>query len=227
METKNHWHLAEFICSEQNFEKYKKQFMLGNIMPDINLFTYLQGHTYKESIGMVRANAKSLIQKKKWNGSSFYHLGVILHYVADYFTFPHNITFSGTLKEHCAYEKKLCTHFYDFLTRKRNRDIQTVSDNNCTDTYIIAYSPNLNTVDTIPTPSLQPLFNIRSLSDLFTFIEKKHHDYLSMMPSFETDCQFIFSLTNIVAYLIPKLHEENHCKNITVQNHEQLHKIYS
>ncbi|MDE7422719.1 MAG: zinc dependent phospholipase C family protein [Lachnospiraceae bacterium] len=187
METKNHWHLAEFICSEQSFKKYKKQFMLGNIMPDINLFTYLQGHTYKESISMLYTNTKSLIEKKFWNSTSFYHLGVILHYIADYFTFPHNVTFTGTLKEHCIYERRLHTHFLQFLQSKRQNYM-----------------------------SLQKsLFHIRSITDLFTLLEEKHHEYLSMMPSFQTDCQYIFSLTNIVAYFIPKLHEENHCKNLS------------
>lgn len=187
METKNHWHLAKFICSERSFKKYKKQFMLGNIMPDINLFTYLQGHTYKESISMLYTNTKSLIEKKFWNSTSFYHLGVILHYVADYFTFPHNVTFTGTLKEHCTYERRLHTYFLQFLQSKKQNYM-----------------------------SLQKsLFHICSITDLFTLLEEKHHEYLSMMPSFQTDCQYIFSLTNIVAYFIPKFHEEYHCKNFS------------
>ena len=35
------------------------------------------------------------------------HLGVITHYVADYFTFPHNQNFPGNLKDHCIYEEEL------------------------------------------------------------------------------------------------------------------------
>lgn len=176
METKNHWHLAEYICSERNFEKYRKEFILGNIMPDINLFTYLRGHTYKDSIDMIYNSTESLIENKAWNNKSFYQLGIILHYVADYFTFPHNANFTGTLKEHRTYEKELRTHFCYFLQNK-NQNF---------------------------------LFHIHSITDLFTFLEEKHHEYLSTMPSFQTDCQYIFSVTNIMSYFIPKLHEEYH-----------------
>ena len=34
-------------------------------------------------------------------------LGEIFHYIADYFTFPHNKTFTGSLVEHNSYEKEL------------------------------------------------------------------------------------------------------------------------
>lgn len=33
--------------------------------------------------------------------------GEITHYVADYFTFPHNKIYPGGFKEHCAYEEHL------------------------------------------------------------------------------------------------------------------------
>ena len=32
---------------------------------------------------------------------------MITHYVADYFTFPHNQNFPGNLKDHCIYEEEL------------------------------------------------------------------------------------------------------------------------
>lgn len=215
METKNHWHLAEFICSERHFEKYKKQFMLGNIMPDINLFTYLQGHTYKKSIDMIYTNAKSLVEKKKWNGNSFYHLGIILHYIADYFTFPHNNTFTGSLKDHCAYEEKLHTRFLQFLHSKKQKYTKPISNNTSTDTYIIQDLTDTAIVGSSSMALQKSLYNIQSINELFLLLEEKHHEYLSMMPSFQTDCQYIFSLTNIMAYFIPKFHEEYHCKNLS------------
>ncbi|MCI8410601.1 MAG: zinc dependent phospholipase C family protein [Lachnospiraceae bacterium] len=219
METKNHWHLAKFICSERNFEKYQKEFLLGNIMPDINLFTYLQGHTYKDSIDMIYANTKSLIEKKIWNSISFYQLGIILHYVADYFTFPHNANFTGTLKEHCAYERKLRTHFCYFLKNKTQKYTKPFFHRNTKDTYAIQNLADISAVDSSSIPHQNFLFHIHSITDLFTLLEEKHHEYLSMMPSFQTDCQYIFSLTNIMSYFIPKLHKEYHCKNCNSSAH--------
>ena len=34
-------------------------------------------------------------------------LGVIIHYIADYFTFPHNDHYPGNVKDHCYYERDL------------------------------------------------------------------------------------------------------------------------
>ena len=31
-------------------------------------------------------------------------LGVIIHYIADYFTFPHNDHYPGNVKDHCYYD---------------------------------------------------------------------------------------------------------------------------
>lgn len=211
METKNHWHLAEYICLERNFEKYRKEFILGNIMPDINLFTYLRGHTYKASIDMLYNNTKSLIENKIWNSKSFYNLGIILHYVADYFTFPHNANFTGTLKEHCAYERKLCTHFCYFLQNENQKYKKTIFHRNTTNTYAIQNLADISAVVSSSTSHHDFLLHIHSITDLFTLLEEKHHEYLSMMPSFQTDCQYIFSLTNIMSFFIPKLHLEYHC----------------
>ena len=37
----------------------------------------------------------------------FINLGVITHYISDYFTFPHNVNYNGKLKDHCIYEEEL------------------------------------------------------------------------------------------------------------------------
>ena len=115
METKNHLQLAQKIAHEKNLGKYGKYFVLGNIMPDINLFTYFRGHKYSDSIDYVRQKANELINEKSWDSHSYYNLGIILHYIADYFTYPHNHTFKGTLAEHCEYEKRLRTPFLTSL----------------------------------------------------------------------------------------------------------------
>ena len=36
--------------------------------------------------------------------SDYYELGRIVHFIADYFTFPHSPDFTGTLKQHVEYE---------------------------------------------------------------------------------------------------------------------------
>ena len=41
----------------------------------------------------------------------YYRLGKLSHYIADAFTWPHNNTFSGTLRAHMAYEAQLVPVF--------------------------------------------------------------------------------------------------------------------
>lgn len=214
METKNHWHLAEFITVERNWKKYKKQIVLGSIMPDINLLTYLQGHTYKDSIQMIRKNAKALVDQKLWNKASFYQLGIILHYVADYFTFPHNATFKGSLSEHRSYEKELRSCFRGFLSGKFKEQTKSIAQKNSDS---ICPSYNLKEFF-VPSQAIQIsdklVHPIQSISDLFSLLERKHAEYLSTIPSPENDCYYIFSLTNIIAYFLPKLQEEAHKPDI-------------
>jgi hypothetical protein len=35
------------------------------------------------------------------------HLGVIVHYISDFFTYPHNAHYPGSLRDHCIYEEEL------------------------------------------------------------------------------------------------------------------------
>lgn len=43
------------------------------------------------------------------------NLGQVTHYLADYFTFPHNKIYPGNLKDHCAYEEKLKISLREYL----------------------------------------------------------------------------------------------------------------
>lgn len=58
---------------------------------------------------IVKKDMERLSNKTKWKKGDYYHLGKLLHYVTDAFTFPHNEEFRGNLKEHVEYEKKF--HF--------------------------------------------------------------------------------------------------------------------
>lgn len=48
-----------------------------------------------------------LEEKGRGGCFSYLKLGWVLHYVEDYFTYPHNTIFEGTIPEHYAYEKKM------------------------------------------------------------------------------------------------------------------------
>lgn len=127
MQTKDHRKLAELLAAEMGENVpycYKRAFILGNIEPDINLFTYLHGlawgeklhgHNYENILQVMRRLFDSVQRQEKIGIRRYYHLGKLTHYVTDAFTFPHNRVFHGNLREHCRYESELHENFSNIL----------------------------------------------------------------------------------------------------------------
>ena len=53
---------------------------------------------------------KNVTREVKWR-----RVGEVVHYIADYFTFPHNEIYPGNLKDHCMYEKELKLYLREYL----------------------------------------------------------------------------------------------------------------
>lgn len=103
MKTYDHYLLAKEIAGTfKNFGGKLKRlvFIAGCIAPDINPFTYIKGHMFKDRHQFLDSFFKS-------GKASPYNLGVMIHYIGDSFTFPHNSDFKGTLNEHLEYENRL------------------------------------------------------------------------------------------------------------------------
>lgn len=132
MQTKDHKLLADFLIANttRNIHLlYKKAFIIGNVEPDVNLFTYLRGifqekkvrgHNYENILPIIKKEFRYLKNKKKFGIKEYYILGKLMHYIADIFTFPHNKLFNGSLLEHAKYEKNLHTAMKDIFKEKRN-----------------------------------------------------------------------------------------------------------
>lgn len=103
-------YLADQMTISQSLQSHRKAFCLGNILPDIKPSFVTKRHEFFGTFDEVQDKLKYLIdgstdvlrERVFWR-----RLGEILHYIADYFTFPHNKTFMGTLVEHNSYEKEL------------------------------------------------------------------------------------------------------------------------
>ena len=113
MRKKSHVLLAYHIAGywdESVFYKYKAAFYIGNLLPDIKPSFITKRHEITTTCNIVEIKLDRLLHEKNrsgYNALFFVRLGEVIHYVADYFTFPHNKGFSGTIKEHCAYEGNL------------------------------------------------------------------------------------------------------------------------
>lgn len=115
MRKKSHISLAKYIVkrtSDENLKKHRLFFYLGSILPDCKPSFLYKKHEINGTFPDVKKRIEKLIHGKKngpvKNKRRYYmNLGQVTHYVADYFTFPHNKTYPGGLKEHCAYEEEL------------------------------------------------------------------------------------------------------------------------
>ena len=91
-------------------------FVLGNVLPDRLPHTYLcrlsegekyRGHNFNNTKNKIESYLNELMGKKDLSYKDYVKLGILCHYLADAFTYPHNSIFTDTLKEHVAYEKQL------------------------------------------------------------------------------------------------------------------------
>ena len=85
---------------------HKAALLFGSILPDLLVYTYLEGHTWEATFEQITKQMEALEAKGRGGSFSYLKLGWI-HYVEDYFTYPHNTIFEGTIPEHYAYEKKM------------------------------------------------------------------------------------------------------------------------
>lgn len=112
MRKKSHILLARYLADQMpantSLQSHRKAFCLGNILPDIQPSFITKRHEYfgtfdevqEKIILLVETGAEDLNDRVFWR-----RIGEVMHYIADYFTFPHNRTFDGTLRQHNSYEK--------------------------------------------------------------------------------------------------------------------------
>ncbi len=179
MRKKSHISLAKYLLNSQGMEKlqsHKKAFYFGSILPDCVPTFLTRRHTIEDTFDILEKEIRKLTENYDMERGigSYYcrHMGVITHYVADYFTFPHNSIYPGNMAAHCMYEKHLKKALYSYVhseEAKRERlEIQQI--------------------DTV--------------TKLCEFIRETHQDYLEAMIQVEVDCQYIVSLCHRVVDII-------------------------
>lgn len=128
MKTEDHLFIGRYLSAEYLSEKpafYRKIFVFGGVLPDINLLSYfrgftvkgrVRGHNYENSKKYVSRLSQKLYDRCEYNMLDWLRLGKLIHYTADAFTFVHNDLFDGNLKEHIEYEEKLhliCRKYFE------------------------------------------------------------------------------------------------------------------
>lgn len=179
MRKKSHISLAKYIVNsldEQELMKHKKAFYLGSILPDCKPSFLTVRHEMEGTFPKLKQDLRQLVEKQRKsqiNMRVFYrNLGEVIHYIADYFTFPHNAHYPGNLKDHCVYEEQLKKGLKEYIqsgeAEKNRQNIQ-------------------NSVR-----------NLNSTEAICDFIQKAHDTYVKLKNTVEGDCRHIVTLCHQV-----------------------------
>lgn len=186
MRKKSHISVARYLMNSNGMEylqQHKKSFYLGSILPDCTPSFITRRHSIDETLDILRKEIDKITINYNFEKglSSYYcrHLGVITHYVADYFTFPHNKIFSGTLKEHCIYEKDLKHAIRSYV---KSDEAKRVREKN-------------------------GIF--RTTDEIIAFIKSSHEKYLKAIKETRYDCIYIVELCHKVVDALLQLFELN------------------
>ena len=115
MRKKSHILLARYIAKnteDEELKKHRLSFYIGSILPDCKPSFVYKKHEINGTFPDLKKMVNQLIfgkqQGKLTRKRRYYmNLGQVTHYVADYFTYPHNKFYPGNLKDHCSYEEQL------------------------------------------------------------------------------------------------------------------------
>lgn len=190
MRKKSHISLARYIVhnlGDKELQKHKYCFYIGSILPDIKPSFLYKRHEIEGTYPDIKRHIKRLSEGKEVvetkKGRKYYiDLGQISHYLADYFTYPHNKIYPGTLKEHCSYEEKL------------KRDLRE---------YIGNGNAMKHTKNKITFNNAESLCN---------FIIKSHEDYLVCKHNVEDDIEHIVEVNYKVLEGMTQLLAERRAK---------------
>lgn len=185
MRKKSHISLAKYIVDsigEQELKKHKKAFYLGSILPDCKPSFLTTKHEIQGTFDKVKSDIRRLASSEEAKNMRVYYrdLGQVIHYVADYFTFPHNAHYSGNLKDHCAYEERLKRSLREYINSGEAARNQAIARS-------------------LETPEA-----------ICEFIRNAHNAYLKLKSNVEVDCKLIVALCHqVVAAIIQLFQRQN------------------
>lgn len=104
--------LADYIARSRDIpglSEHRRAFKIGSILPDCKPSFITTKHEFSGTFDKVSDRMELLLDtngKYRRHGWKYYmDLGQVTHYLADYFTYPHNSNYPGGFKDHCVYEK--------------------------------------------------------------------------------------------------------------------------
>lgn len=186
MRKKSHISVASYLLNCSGMEvlsTHKKALYIGSILPDCMPSFITRRHSIDETFSIFKKELKLLIEDYNYNkGITSYfcrHLGIILHYVADYFTYPHNSFYSGNIRQHCSYEKEMKFYMRAYIKSKEAKR----------------------------TRSKEMPYN--SVDAICHYIMVLHKRYEQQVQNIALDCEYIVSLCHQITDFILSVFEKN------------------
>ncbi len=183
-------HLLYAALQKRGIYLNRIAFVYGNIAPDYAPTMLVPTHFGKactRAVDDISSNLSELHLNNSGRVSAEYskQLGIMCHYICDYFCFAHNKDFTGSLKQHVAYENRLDSYL--------RRCCVKLYENNGNDSVSFF---DLDGKTAIPLSE-----SSKALSE---DIDQLKSDYLSIGNTFRNDLSFAFDacmrcITSIVA----------------------------
>ncbi len=184
MRKKAHIYLAKYIADTLDWaplNEYRKEFYAGSILPDCVPSFITKRHEFNgcfdDTMDLVKKLAACGEDKGAGMRSYAARLGIVTHYLADFFTYPHNTKFPGSMANHCHYEKYLTIELKKYMTTMRAGEITS----------------HLKQMD--------------SVSDIARFVAKAHEKYLDEVLGLDNDLSYIVEVVFEVVCAIIRLYE--------------------
>lgn len=185
MRKKSHILLARCLADHiqaGDLQPHRKAFCFGSILPDLKPSFLTTKHEFNVNFASVQEKIKNLTADCKIDERNarvyWRQVGEVTHHVADYFTFPHNDTYEGTLLEHGQYEAELKRGLRNYILSGR-------AVKNC-----------------------RREVGFANFEQIITFIKKAHELYVSKERNVQEDIQFIITVCYQVMQGIVHLLEE-------------------
>ena len=160
-------YMADQMIVEESLQSHRKAFCFGNILPDIKPSFITTRHEFFGTFEYVQDKMRFLVENgtEVCNERAFWRkLGEVLHYIADYFTFPHNHTYEGSFVEHNHYEKELKDDLKSYILSGK---AVTLVDRS---------------------------IHFENLEQLMKYIKQQHEKYLKKIRDVADDIQYILSV---------------------------------
>lgn len=182
MDTLLHGKIGRILGKELIYNGYyinMDSFVYGNMLPDLNLKCRMTMHSKREDWNKVLEIINEIAyDKEKLHRDISIKLGMLSHYLCDFFTFPHNEGFGKNIIHHELYEQAQRILWWSKLSRVWEECNQEIN------------------------------FEIRSIRDIITYIEDMHNIYMRNPGDKKRDIFFSNILIRVICPSLLKIREQ-------------------